>query len=85
MGIKTDLLNLADNNTISAAEKNIEKLSTLEEGSQAATDWFKINEMTVNPDKFQAIVVKKNCRMKHPDALNINKLTINSESCLKLL
>ena len=60
---KTDLLTFADNNTISAAENTIEKLiSTLEKDSQAA--WFKINEMIVNPGKFQAIVVKKNCRIK---------------------
>ena len=56
---KTDLLNFADDNTISAAENTIEKLiSTLEQDSQAAIDWFKINEMIVNPDKFQAIVIK---------------------------
>ena len=41
--------------------------------------------MIVNPDKFQAIVVKKNCRMKDSYALNINKQTINSENCVKLL
>ena len=36
---KTDLLNFADDNTISAAEKNIENLiSTLEEESQAAIE-----------------------------------------------
>ena len=79
------MLNFADDNTISAAEKTIEKLiSTLEQDSQAAIDWFKINEMIVNPDKFQAIVVKKNCRMKDSYALNINNQTINSENCLKL-
>ena len=62
---KADLLNIADDNTISAAENTIEKLiSTLEQDSQAAIDWFKINEMIVNPDKFQAIVIEKNCRMK---------------------
>ena len=83
---KTDLLNFADDNTISAAENTIEKLiSTLEQDSQAAIDWFKINEMIVNPDKFQAIVVKKNCRMKDSYALNINNQTINSENCIKLL
>ena len=71
---------------IRAAEETIEKLiSTLEQDSQAAIDWFKINEMIVNPDKFQAIVVKKNCRMKDSYALNINNQTINSENCLKLL
>ena len=55
------MLSFADNNTISAAENTIENLIfTLEQNSQAAIDWFKINEMIVNPDKFQAIVIKKN-------------------------
>ena len=62
---KIDLLNFADDNTISAAGKLIEKLiSTLEQDSQAAIAWFKINKLIVYPDKLQAIVVKKNCRMK---------------------
>ena len=83
---KTDLLNFADDSTISASESTIEKLiSTLEQDSQAAVDWFIIDEMIVNSDKFQAIVVKKNCRMKDSYALNINKQTINSENCVKLL
>ena len=59
---KTDLLNFADDNTITAAERTIENLlSTLETESQAAIEWFKLNEMIVNPEKFQAIVVKKIC------------------------
>ena len=41
--------------------------------------------MIVNTDKFQAIVIKKNCRMKDSYALNINNQTINSENCVKLL
>ena len=83
---KTDMLNFADDDTISAAEYTIEKLiSTLEQDSQAAIDCFKINEMIVNPDKFQAIVVAKNRRMKDSYALNINNQTINSENCVKLL
>ena len=41
--------------------------------------------MIVNPDKFQATIVKKNCRMKDSCALNTNKQTINSENCIKLL
>ena len=41
-----------------SAENTIEKLIfTLEQDSQAAIDWFKIDEMIVNPDKFQAIFV----------------------------
>ena len=70
---KTDL-NFADVNTISAAEYTIEKLiSTLEQDSHATIAWFKINEMIINPDKFQAMVFKKNCRMIDSFALNINK------------
>ena len=34
--------------------------------------------MIANTDKFQAIVIKKNCRMKDSFALNINNQTINS-------
>ena len=41
--------------------------------------------MIVNPDKFQAIVVKKNCRMNDSYALNVNHQTINSEKCVKVL
>ena len=68
------------------AENTREKLiSTLEQDSQAVIDWFKINEMIVNSDKFQAIFVKKNCRMKDSYVLNINNQTINSENFIKLL
>ena len=57
---KTDLLNLADDDTITAAERTIENLlSTLETESQAAIEWFKLNEMIVNPEKFQVIIVRK--------------------------
>ena len=42
---KTDLINFADDNTTNAAENTIEKLiSILEQDSQAAIDWFRINE-----------------------------------------
>ena len=72
---------MLNDKTISPAENTIKKLiSTLEQDSKAAIDWFKVNEMILNPDKFQAIVGKKNF-----SALNINKQTINSENCVKLL
>ena len=41
--------------------------------------------MIVNPEKFEAIVVKKNSKMKDSYPLNINNLTINSENSVKLL
>lgn len=41
--------------------------------------------MIVNPEKFQAIVVKKNAKMKDSYPLFINDQTINSENSVKLL
>ena len=41
--------------------------------------------MIANPDKFQAIVVKRNNTMKDSYSLNINQQVINSENCVKLL
>ena len=80
------MLNFSNDNTISAAENTVEKpISALEQDSQAAIDWFKINEIIVNPDKFQVIVVKKNSRKKDSYALNINNQTINSGNSVKLL
>ena len=53
---KADLLNFSDDNTLSAACKTIENLIyTLETESQKAIEWFKLNEMIVNPYKFRAI------------------------------
>ena len=81
---KTDLLNFADDNTISAAEKTIKNLiSTLE--SQAAIEWFKMNDMIVNPGKFQAIIIKKNSKMKDSYPPNIKDQKINSANCVKVL
>ena len=83
---KTDLLNFADDNTISAAGKTIEDLIyTLETESQKAIEWFKLNEMIVNPDIFQAIIVKKNAKIKDSYPLKINDQIINSENSVKRL
>ena len=67
------MLHFADGKTINVAQYTIEKLiSTLEQDSKAPIDWFKINKMIVNIDKFQEIVLKKNCKMKDSYALNID-------------
>ena len=83
---KTELLNFADDNIITAAERTIEnRISTLRTASQAAIECFKLNKIIVNPEKFQAIVVKKNAKMKDSYPSNINDVTINSENGVKLL
>ena len=68
------LLNFADDNTICVAENTFEELiSTLEKESQAAIDWFVSNEMIVNLNKLQAIVVKRNNKMKDSYPINLNE------------
>ena len=78
--------NFADDNTISSAEVSVEKLlKTLEKESLVATNWFKENEMIVNPDKFQAIIVKRNSNMENQYTLNIDGNQVISEKSVKLL
>ena len=53
-----ELANFADDNTIDAARSSTEELlKVLEKESKTASDWFKINDMIVNPDKFQAMIM----------------------------
>ena len=52
--------NYADDNTLGFFSKNIPDLvKVLEEQSNVALDWLAYNEMIANPDKFHAIIVKK--------------------------
>ena len=74
---KTDLLNFVDGNTITTAERTVENfISPLEAESQVAIEWYL--------EKFQTIVIKRDAKMKGSYPLNINNLTINSESRVKL-
>ena len=50
---KSDLLNFANDNTISATCNTLSGLlKTLEQESESVVGWFKQNEMIVNTDKF---------------------------------
>ena len=52
--------NFADDNTLSAFAENVSKLiNILQSESEVITDWFKKNQMIVNPDKFQLIIIGK--------------------------
>ena len=78
----SELLNFAHNNTICAAKNAIEEIiSTIE----LAIDLFRSKKMIVNTGKFQAIIVKRNKKMKYSYPLNINLEVINSENCVKLI
>ena len=57
---KGDLYNYADDNTLSYSSKSPSELvKTLEEGSEILINWFSINHMKANPEKFQAISLGK--------------------------
>ena len=76
---KTDLLYFVDDNTITGGERAIANLiSTLVTESQVAIEWFKLNKMIFNSEKFQTIVVMRNAKMRDSYPLNINDLTTNS-------
>ena len=80
-----DLANFADDNTIYTANKNIEVLiKLLERESKSAIDWFKMNDMIVNPDKFQAMILRPN-KKENKFQLNINDSIISSEDSVTLL
>ena len=55
---EVELANFADDNTICTTKKNVEELiKVLEKESKSAIDWFEINNMIVNTDKFQAMIL----------------------------
>ena len=52
--------NFADDNTLPALAENVSKLiSILKSYSEVITNWFKKNQVIVNPGKFQIIIIDK--------------------------
>ena len=80
-----ELENLAHDNTIYAARNSIEELiKTLGKESKSAIDWFKMNDMIVNPDKFQAMIMSRDKKENKHD-LYINNSIISSADSVTLL
>ena len=53
-----ELANFADDNTVYATRNSIEELiKVLEKESNSAIDWFKMSDMIVNSNKFQAMTM----------------------------
>ena len=78
--------NFADDNTLSVWANTISDLiSKLESDSYIAIEWFKMNKMIVNPNKYQTIVLNK----KRSDLTNTNfqvdNQVIKSVSSVELL
>ena len=83
----SDLINYADDNTISAWANSIQELIlTLESESETAIKWFRDNEMIVNPDKFQAIIINKHGKSERNNyTLKFNEYEIESKNSVTLL
>ena len=63
---KSLLYNLADDNTITAFEKDITLLkATLQNKVEITIQWFKNNFIFVNPGKFQVKVINKFRKMEN--------------------
>ena len=82
----SSLYNYADdNNTIAYAGYNIEKLiTTLENDSLILIDWFTVNQMKANPDKFQAIAIGNKSHSENI-SFNLKGKIINCEDEVNLL
>ena len=69
----SELHNFADDNTITCSSSTLSQLiKNLQGEANKATDWFKINNMTVKPEKFQAILIDKKGQNNNPSEINID-------------
>ena len=59
-------------------------IHTLEKESETAVEWFNQNKMTVNPDKFQAMLLEKK-NENNQSSFKINNQRIKTTNCVKLL
>ena len=82
-----ELFNYADDNTLSASDRNLdhlmEKLST---DTNALIEWFHHNFMKVNPDKFQLVVMRPQGRnIELPNELEVQNNIIKRSESVRLL
>ena len=82
----SNIYNVADGNTISVASKNRDTwIETLKNESESVVNWFRNNNMIVNPDKFQLMLLQKYTKKVIQEKLQINNNEIESENLVTLL
>ena len=82
----SDIYNFPDDNTILVASKNRDALlETLKNESESAVNWFRNNNMIVNPDHFQLMLLQKSTRKVIKKKLQIDNNEIESENSVTLL
>ena len=63
----------SDDNTIATFSNSVDDFITeLHKESEKAIDWFRRNEMVVNPDKFQSIIISRLGKLKDTYKLQID-------------
>ena len=84
--VKEDFYNYADDNTIAVVGDSLsEVLERLEDTAKICLNWFSVNMMKANPEKFQLIVLDRNCQDQNQLSLKINEIAIPQVTCVKLL
>ena len=69
------IANFADENTIYVAYKHLEKfLKAIEDENEVAIHWFSVNDVTVNPRKFQIKTVGRGEKIKDKHFLKITQI-----------
>jgi len=84
---KCDIFNYADDNSLSFHHHDPTMIkNVLESACSAALDWFDLNHMRANPDKFQAIVLSRQPNTMLPLLkFRVKDATISPDPCVKLL
>ena len=76
--LKTFNCKFTDNNILHAARNSIEELrKLLEKESKSDNDWFKMNDMIVNPNKFQEMIMSCDKKENKCDSNINNSITIS--------
>ena len=82
----SDIYNFADDNVISVASKKRDTLlETLKNESESAVNWFRNNNMIVNPEKFQLMLLQKSTKKLIQEKLQIDNKKNKSENSVTLL
>ena len=82
----SELYNFADDKTRTSSSGTLSQLiKDLQSEANKAIDWFKMNNMIVNPEKPHAIIIDKEGQNNNPTEINIDEKKISSESSVLLL
>ena len=81
-----DVFNYADDNTVGCIGDTMNDVKQkLENVSRIMFNWFDVNHMKANPSKFQYIVFQHSSIDTVMNMINVNGVSIESQSCVKLL